>query len=164
MSGLPHAVVKQTENSHVREHVNKIENHPHRQTLQARAMQTCSSYAKQHQKCNVQNAFFIGIKSDLLHLWTSLERKRIQPTFSPRCFLLPEQRHQEGMTSWCSARQNSGTERAFRGPQCAEEMSQKRNLTEFTIASNEIQHIVIRNSKLAGLRRSASRWTTGKPL
>ena len=35
----------------------------------------------------------------------------------------------------------------------------KRNLKEFTIASNEIQHIVIRNSKLAGLRRSASRWT-----
>ena len=36
----------------------------------------------------------------------------------------------------------------------------KRNLKEFTIASNEIQHIVIRNSKLAGPRRSASRWTT----
>ena len=35
----------------------------------------------------------------------------------------------------------------------------KRNLTEFTIAFNEVQHIVIRNSKLAGLRRSASRWT-----
>ena len=35
----------------------------------------------------------------------------------------------------------------------------KRNLKEFTIPSNEIQNIVIRNSKLAGLRRSASRWT-----
>ena len=35
----------------------------------------------------------------------------------------------------------------------------KRNLKEFTIASNETQHIVIRNSNLAGLRRSASRWT-----
>ena len=34
----------------------------------------------------------------------------------------------------------------------------KRNLKEFTIASNEIQHIVIRNSKLAGPRRSASQW------
>ena len=34
----------------------------------------------------------------------------------------------------------------------------KRNLMEFTIASNEIQLIVIRHSKLAGLRRSASRW------
>ena len=35
----------------------------------------------------------------------------------------------------------------------------KRNLKEFTIASNEFQHIVIRNSKLVGLRRSASRRT-----
>ena len=29
---------------------------------------------------------------------------------------------------------------------------------EFTIVSNEIQYIVIRNSKLAGPRRSASQW------
>ena len=34
----------------------------------------------------------------------------------------------------------------------------KRILMEFTIASNEIQYIVIRNSKLAGPRRSASQW------
>ena len=32
--GLPHAVVKQAENSRVRELVKKIENHPHRQALQ----------------------------------------------------------------------------------------------------------------------------------
>ena len=35
VSGLPHAVVKQAENSRVRELVKKIENHPHRQVLQA---------------------------------------------------------------------------------------------------------------------------------
>ena len=35
MSGLPHSVVKQAENSRVRELVKKIENHPHRQDLQA---------------------------------------------------------------------------------------------------------------------------------
>ena len=35
VSGLPHAVVKQTKNSRVRELVKKIENHPHRQALQA---------------------------------------------------------------------------------------------------------------------------------
>ena len=35
VSGLPHAVVKQAENYHVRELVKKIENHPHRQALQA---------------------------------------------------------------------------------------------------------------------------------
>ena len=35
VSGLPHAVVKQAENFRVRELVKKIENHPHRQDLQA---------------------------------------------------------------------------------------------------------------------------------
>ena len=34
VSGLPHAVVKQAENSCVRELLKKIENHPHRQALQ----------------------------------------------------------------------------------------------------------------------------------
>ena len=34
----------------------------------------------------------------------------------------------------------------------------ERILMEFTIASNEIQYIVIRNSKLTGPRRSASQW------
>ena len=35
ISGLPHSVVKQAENSRVRELVKKIENHPHRQDLHA---------------------------------------------------------------------------------------------------------------------------------
>ena len=35
VSGLPHAVVKQGENSRVRELVKKVESHPHRQDLQA---------------------------------------------------------------------------------------------------------------------------------
>ena len=35
VSGLLHAVVKQAENSRVRELVKKIESHPHRQDLQA---------------------------------------------------------------------------------------------------------------------------------
>ena len=35
VSGLPHAVVKQTENFRVRELVKKIESHPHRRALQA---------------------------------------------------------------------------------------------------------------------------------
>ena len=37
VSGLPHAVVKQAENSRARELVKKIENHPHRQALQGRS-------------------------------------------------------------------------------------------------------------------------------
>ena len=32
--GLPHSVVKQAQNSRVRELVKKIENHPHRHALQ----------------------------------------------------------------------------------------------------------------------------------
>ena len=32
--GLPHSVVKQAENSRIRELVKKIENHPHRHALQ----------------------------------------------------------------------------------------------------------------------------------
>ena len=35
VSGLPHSVVKQAENSRVRELVKKIESHPHREALQA---------------------------------------------------------------------------------------------------------------------------------
>ena len=35
ISGLPHLVVKQAENSRVRQLVKKIKNHPHRQHLQA---------------------------------------------------------------------------------------------------------------------------------
>ena len=40
VSGLPHAVVKQAENSRVREFVKKIESHPHRQALQADLQQS----------------------------------------------------------------------------------------------------------------------------
>ena len=41
VSGLPHAVVKQAENSHVRELVKKIESHPHRlEDLQADLQQS----------------------------------------------------------------------------------------------------------------------------
>ena len=43
VSGLPHAVVKQAENSRVRELVKKIESHPHRQDLQA-DMQQSNAY------------------------------------------------------------------------------------------------------------------------
>ena len=40
VSGLPHEVVKQAENSRVRELVKKIESHPHRQDLQAELQQS----------------------------------------------------------------------------------------------------------------------------
>ena len=40
VSGLPHAFVKQAENSRVRELVKKTESHPHRQHLQADLQQS----------------------------------------------------------------------------------------------------------------------------
>ena len=43
ISGLPHSVVKQVENSRVRELVKKIENHPHRQDLQADLQQNSAT-------------------------------------------------------------------------------------------------------------------------
>ena len=58
MSGLLHAVVKQAENSRVRELVKKIESHPHRQDLQADLQQT-----------NAYNPFSEKIKEDV-GTWT----------------------------------------------------------------------------------------------
>ena len=43
MSGLPHSVVKQADHYRVRELVKKIENHPHRQSLE-RDLQQNNSY------------------------------------------------------------------------------------------------------------------------
>ena len=83
VSGLPYAVVKQAENFRVRELVKKIESHPHREALQA-DLQQSNAYnpfsddskamirdmgnvelfelCETIQKCNAQNAFFIGNK------------------------------------------------------------------------------------------------------
>ena len=79
VSGLPHAVVKQSEKFRVRELVKKIESHPHRRALQAdlRQNNTYNPFCEeskvmirdmgnveceQFHKCNAQHAFFIGIK------------------------------------------------------------------------------------------------------
>ena len=82
--GLSHAVVKEAEHLRVQELVKKIENHPHREALQAdlqqnnvynpfsknlrkcsanSAMRSCSSCAKPYQKYNVLTVLFIGIKA-----------------------------------------------------------------------------------------------------
>ena len=98
----------------------------------------------------------------LLHLWTSLGWKRIQPTFSPmatECFLNSELRHQEGATSWCSAWQNWGTERAFHSPQCAEKMSQREIWRNSRSLPKRFNISWFTAQKLAGLKRRALRWT-----
>ena len=114
-------------NFRVRELVKKIESHPHRQALQADLQQSnaynpFSDESKEddswHGQCRVVRVMrnnsmlrklsLLESRNSLLHLWTSLERKRIQPTCSPMatgCFLNPALRHQKGATSWCSVRQ-----------------------------------------------------------
>ena len=85
----------------------------------------------------------------LLHLWTSLERKWSQQICSPMeigRFLNRELRYQEGTTSWCSAKLRH--RKSISWPTMLEGDVSKRNLKDFTIASNEFQHIVIRNSKI----------------
>ena len=54
VSGLPHAVVKQAENSRIRELMNKIESHPHRQDLQADLQQgnAYNPLVKNQRKCS----------------------------------------------------------------------------------------------------------------
>ena len=97
VSGLPHSVVKQAENSRVRELVKKIENHPHRQDLQADLQQNkaCNPFSEKSKKMiqdmgNVElfelcetipesamqrMPSLLESKHRLLHLGASLERK-----------------------------------------------------------------------------------------
>ena len=98
----------------------------------------------------------------LLHFRASLERKWIQPKFFTNGdWMLSQSRTTSSkgndfvvLGTAKLRHRNSISWPTMRGGDVL-----KRNLMEFTIASNEIQHIVIRNSKMAGLRRSASRWT-----
>ena len=52
VSGLPHAIVKQAENSRVRELVKKIESHPHRKDLEADLQQSnaCNPISEKKKK------------------------------------------------------------------------------------------------------------------
>ena len=95
VSGLPHAVVKQAENFRVRELVKKIESHPHREALQALQQNSVHNPFSDVAKatiCEMGNAEVFELcetipkvqcseclpsllesRSDLLHLWTSLD-------------------------------------------------------------------------------------------
>ena len=87
--GLPLSVVKQAQNFRVRELVKKIENHPHRHSLQ-RDLQQSDAYnpfsekskkmirdmgnvesfelCEQFLNCNAQNVFYTGIKASFTAL------------------------------------------------------------------------------------------------
>ena len=118
VAGLPHAVAKQAGNFRVRELVKKIESHPHRQALQADLQQNnaYNPFSEESKEMirdmgnvelfdlceTIPKSAMLGMpsllesKNSLLHLWTSLEGKRIQPTSSPMaigCSLNPEVRH-----------------------------------------------------------------------
>ena len=167
VSGLPHAVVKQAENFR-REFVKKVESHPHRQALQADLQQNhaynpfsektnvmiCEmgnvELSKQFRKCNAQNAFFIGIKELSIAL-VDISWKKTNPVkvFTNGDWMLSQSRTTSSresdfvMLGTTKLRhRNSISWPTMRGG-----MYQKRNLKEFTIASNEIRRIVIRNSK-----------------
>ena len=164
--GLPHGVMKQAENFRVRELVKKIESHPHREALLADLQQnnvynpfSDDAKAMIREMGNVE--LFIRVmrnnsKSAMLRMPSALESRNpakiftngdwmlSQPrtTSSRRCDLVvlgtTKLRHRSSI-SWPTTRGGDVS---------------KRNLKEFTIAFNEIQHIVIRNSKI--------RWTEEK--
>ena len=124
VSGLPHAVVKQAENSRVRELVKKIESHPHRQDLQADLQQSnaYNPFSEKSMKMirDMGNVELFELSETIpkvqcskcllywnqsivhLHLRASLERESIQPRYPPMdtgSSLNPELRQYEGATS-----------------------------------------------------------------
>ena len=166
VSGLPHAVVKQAENVRVRELVKKIESHPHRQALQADLQQSnaCNPFSEKSKKMirDMGNV-------ELFELCEAIPKVHCSECFlywtsSPMaigCSLNPELCHQEGATSWCSACKIEAQKEHFIAHNLRRDIS-KRVLKKFTIAFRKIQDFVIRNSKLVGLRKSASRWTRAR--
>ena len=150
VSGLSHAVVKEAEHLRVPELVKKIENHPHREALQANLQQN-----------NVYNPFSNNSKamirevgnvelfepcettpevqcSQCLLCWNegivyctcgqflveSESRRKFQQT-KIGCTLCPALRDQERALTWCSTRQHRRTERVPYGLECVEEMLQE---------------------------------------
>ena len=181
LSGLPHAVVKQTENFRVRELVRKFESHPHREALQADLQQnnvynpsSDDSKAMIREMGNVElfvlcetipkvqcSDIFIGIKESSIALvdisWLKANPFKILVNGD---WMLSQFRT-------TSSRRGDHTvlgtakpmhRKSILSPTTPGRDVSKRTVMEFTIVSNEIQFFVIRSSKLAGPRRSASQW------
>ena len=154
VSGLPHAVVKQAENFRVRDNskamireMGNVELFELCETIPKVQFSQCLLYWKQGviyctcghllvesesiQKCNqLRLAHWVSRRSDTMVLGT-VKLKQRNSTISP----------------------------SMRGRDVAKELTAKINITkEFAIVSYETQFIVIRNSKLAGPSRSASKW------
>ena len=127
VSGLPHAVLNQAENSRLRELVKKMESHPHRQDLQADQQQknAFNPFSEKSKKMikdmgNVElfelcetipsalqrNPSMLESRHCLLHLQASLERESIQskyPSMDIGSSVNPELCHEEGATLWQSS-------------------------------------------------------------
>ena len=184
VSGLPHEVVKQAENSRVREPVKKIESHPHRQDLQTDLQQN-----------NAYNPF--GEKSkkmmkdmgsvEIFELCETIPKVQckecllywIQGIVYCTCgHLLRENQSSRGILRWAYwILSQSRTVSFRRGDLMAIVMGRLKNkenillpiiwerdtsrkvLKGFTIASKTTQHFVNLNSKLIELKKSVSRWT-----
>ena len=139
--GLPHSVVKHAENYRVRELVKKIENHPHRQSLQLdlrqdKAHNPFSATAKKMIKDVGNVELFELFETDpktqckgmlivlesrhrLLHMRASLERNSGQPQF--HCIYIGPSfnsriRNKEGKTSWPQIWESSRKQRILSGP------------------------------------------------
>ena len=176
VSGLPHAVGKQAENFRVRELVKKIESHLHRRALQADLQQNndYNPFSDEAEAiiCEMGNV-------ELFELCVTIPKVQCSECFpywnqgivSCTCgHLLKESESSQSFHQW---RLDALSRCDLEVPGTAELRHRKniswstlrggdvskRSLKDFTIASNEIQQIVLRNSKLAGPRRSASRWT-----
>ena len=182
VSGLPHAVVKQAENFRVRELVKKIESHPHREALQADLQQnnvynpfSDDSKAMIREMGNVELFELCETIpkvqcSECLLYWN-------QGVIYCTCgHLLVESESSQNFSQWrldalsiphYVIKKGDPTvlgtakpthRKSILWPTTRGRDVSKRIMMEFTIVSNEIQYIVIRNSKLAGPRRSASQW------
>ena len=184
VSGLPHAVVKQAENFRVRELVKKIESHPHREALQADLQQnnvynpsSDDSKAMIREMGNVELFEFCETIpkvqcSECLLYW-------IQGGIYCTCgHLLVESESSQNFGQWrldaLSIPHYVIRMERPRGARHGKTDAQKELLLAHNARKRclkkkfdgihdrfqRIQYIVNRNSKLAGPRRSASRWTS----
>ena len=182
VSGLPHAVVKQAENFRVRELVKKIESHPHRQALHAFLQQNNAynplsddSKAMYREIGNVELFELcdtipkVQCSESLLysnqgmvyctcgHLLMESESSQNFHQWRLDAFSIPHYVIKKGRPRGARHGKTEAQKEHFLAHNARKRCFLKK-MMEFTIASNEIQKIVIRNSKLAGPRRSASRW------
>ena len=175
-------VVKQAENFRVRELVKKIESHPHRDALQTDLQQNnVYNPFSDDSKVMIRELGDVELLelcetvpivqcSECLLYWS-------QGVIYCTCgHLMVESESSQNFTNgdWMLSQSRTtssewsdlvvlGTaklrhRKSVSWPTTRGRDVSKRIVMEFTIVSNEIQYIVIRNSKLAGPRRSAWRW------